>query len=449
MTYEVLAADLRDALGRGERDSIAEFVASQHAADLADILSEIEPHEAWEVLSTTSPERRAEVFGYLDSTAQAELASVLTRSELADLVSHMEADERADLFNRLPPERQDDLLPALAQAEREDVRRLASYAEDTAGSIMTSDYAALAPELTAEQAIEKLRQEAPDKETIYQSYVIDSERRLLGAVSLQDLILARPQTRVEEIMKRDAAFASVNDDQQEVARTIARYDLIALPVVDGQHRLVGIVTHDDAIDVLEREATEDFHKSATVGRIAGSLRDVRLFTLYRTRVLWLVLLVFGNLFSGAGIAFFEDTIAAHVVLVFFLPLLIDSGGNAGSQAATLAVRALATGEVALRDFATILGRELLVSAALGATMALAVSGIGLVRGGPLVAFVVALSMAAVVILGSLVGMSLPFVLNRLGLDPAAASAPLVTSIIDAVGVVLYFGLATTLLGMSP
>jgi magnesium transporter len=298
MTYGVLTTELREALRRDDRDAIASFVASQHAADLAEILQELEPREAWDLLAFAAPDRRAEVFGYLDGATQTDLAAVLTRGELADVVAHMEADERADLFNRLPPERRDDLLPALAHAEREDVRRLAAYAEDTAGAIMTSDYATLTPALTAAEAIERLRREAPDKETIYQAYVVDADRCLLGGVSLRDLILARPDTPIAEIMKPEAVRARVSDDQQEVARTIARYDLLALPVVDDAGRLVGIVTHDDAMDVAEQEATEDIHKGATIGRLPGRLRDVGLLTLYRTRVLWLVLLVFGNLFSG-------------------------------------------------------------------------------------------------------------------------------------------------------
>jgi magnesium transporter len=230
-----------------------------------------------------------------------------------------------------------------------------------------------------------------------------------------------------------------------VARQIARYDALALPVVDGEGRLVGIVTYDDAMDVAEAEATEDFHKVGTVTRLMTGVREAGVLALYRARIVWLVVLVFGNIFSGAGIAAFEGTIATYVALVFFLPLLIGSGGNAGAQSATLMVRALATGDVALADWGRMIGRELLIAGLLGLTMALAVSPIGLARGGPEIALVVAGAMVLIVLVGSTIGLTLPFVLTRLGLDPATASAPLVTTIADATGVVIYLAIATAAL----
>jgi magnesium transporter len=235
---------------------------------------------------------------------------------------------------------------------------------------------------------------------------------------------------------------ALEEDQEEVARKIARYDVIALPVVDNDGTLVGIVTHDDALDALQEETTEDFHKIGTVGKLSQSVRESGIGMLYRKRVAWLALLIFGNLFSGAGIAFFEDIIVSYVSLVFFLPLLIGSSGNAGSQASTLMVRALATGDVVLKDWGYLVGRELLVALALGLTLGLAVAPVGLVRGGPVIALVVALTMVLVVLVGSLVGMSLPFLLSRFKLDPATASAPLVTTIADAIGVILYLSIAT-------
>ncbi len=228
---------------------------------------------------------------------------------------------------------------------------------------------------------------------------------------------------------------------------IARYDILALAVVDGAGRLVGIVTHDDATDALQDETTEDFQKISTVLPFSQSLRDAGIGMLYSKRIVWLALLVFGNLFSGAGIAYFEEVILAYVALVFFLPLLIDSSGNAGAQSATLMVRALATGDVALKDWRDLIVRELAVAALLGATMALVVVPLGVWRGGPEIAMVVGATMFLVVIVGSLVGMSLPFLLSRLKLDPATASGPLVTTISDGVGVLVYFSIATLVLSL--
>lgn len=413
-----------------------------HPADIAAALAELIPQAALTLLSGFPVNDQAEVFGYVEEERQAELLGLMTRTQISKLVSAMNADERADLYNHLPEEMQEIILPGLAHVEREDMRALAAHEEGTAGAIMTSDYAVLAPDLTAREAIDKLRREAPEKETIYRTYVVDGERRLIGSVRLQELILADPRKKVANLMEEDPLFARVDEDQEEVARKIARYDVIAIPVVDSEHRLVGIVTHDDAIDALEEEATEDFHKLGGAVSLDESVRTAGLVTLYRARIVWLVVLVFGNLLSGLGIAYYEDTIAAHLALVFFLPLLIASGGNAGAQAATLMVRALATGDVRPKDWGLMLGREFLVAAALGLTMAAAVSGIGFFRGGPDIAGVVAASMIIIVIIGSIIGMSLPFILSRLRLDPATASAPLVTSIADATGVVIYFAIAT-------
>lgn len=445
MEPDFLANSMAQALEQGDTATLRELVANMHPADLANSVLERTPRQVWQVLVLLPAEARAEVFGYLPTELQVELARIISRKQLADIVFNMSSDERADLFNSMDPDQREALLPGLAQAERDDLIRLAAHEEGTAGAIMTSDYATLTTDMTAYTAIQALRREAPDKETIYQAYVIDEQRQLLGTVSLRDLILAPPQTPIRDIMKLDVIYANLDDPQEEIASKIAYYDLIALPIIGHDNKLVGIVTYDDAMDVAEAEATEDFHKTATVGKLESSVREATFGLLYRKRVFWLVLLVFGNLFSGAGIAYFEDTITAYVGLVFFLPLLVGSAGNAGSQAATLMVRALATGDVMLKDWGYMLGRELLVASALGLTMALAVSGIGAMRGGSELALVVAMTMMIVVVAGSLIGMSLPFVLSQMRLDPATASAPLVATIADAVGVLVYFSIATTVL----
>lgn len=442
MTFDTLAHAL--ATGADATANRA-FLATQHSADIAQFLNDHDAEIDWRVLDLLELSRQAEVLGYLDRAMQVELARSASRARLAAVVTAMDADDRADLFNALTEDEQEALLPALAQAEREDIRRLASYEEGTAGSIMTSDYAVLVPGLTAREALERLRLEAPDKETIYRAYVVDADRKLIGSVRLQDIILASPATPVEKIMERNTRAVSVEEDQEDVAKKIARYDVVALPVVDSDNRIVGIVTHDDALDVLTEEATEDFHKSGTVQGLAESVRQASIFVLYKARVAWLVLLVFGNIFSGAGIAYFEETISAHMALLFFLPLLIASGGNAGAQSGTLMVRAIATGDVRMGDWARVLGRETLVAGLLGLTMALAIYGIGLWRGGAEIALVVSLAMVIIVLAGSLIGMILPFILTRFGMDPATASGPLVTSIADVVGVLIYFSIARAVL----
>ena len=447
MEMDTLEFDL-DALVRAQDlDPVRERFELLHPADIAAMINELDAREGWAALELLPLARKAETFGYLDHDFQVELATVAPRAKLATIVVQMNADERADLYNELSDDQREALMPALVQAEREDIRKLAAYEEGTAGAIMTSDYATLTADLTATQALTKLRREAPDKETIYRAYVVDGDRKLIGSVRLQDIITAPARAKVGGIMETNTLAVSVGDDQEEVARKIARYDMLALPVVDGEGRIVGIVTHDDALDVIEEETTDDFHRVGTVTNLASSVGEATIVMLYRARIVWLVLLVFGNIFSGAGIAYFEDTIAAHLALMFFLPMLIASGGNAGSQAATLMVRALATGDVEFRDWGYLLLRELAVALALGLTMAVAVSFLGFWRGDASLAATVSLAMVCIVVIGSLIGMSLPFALARFNLDPATASAPLVTSIADVVGVLIYFSIATTFMSM--
>ncbi|TDV60578.1 magnesium transporter [Pseudomonas sp. LP_7_YM] len=415
------------------------------SADIARYLDQLELADITRLLNELPLQKRAEVFGYFPLERQAALAETLPRSAQVALIAAMSSDERADLFNRISQPARDALLPALAHVQREDLRNLASYAEGTAGAVMTSEYSAIGAGLTAAQAIDALRREAADAETIYQTYVLDDQRQLLGTVSLRELILAAPHVPVTQLMIKPVISARVDTDQEDVARLISHYDLLALPIVNAEGALVGIVTCDDAMDVVVEEATEDFHKGALIGKHLGNIATASAAMLYRKRVFWLVLLVFGNLFSGAGIAVFEDVIAANIVLVFFLPLLVDSGGNAGAQSATLMVRALATGEVVLKDWLRLLWRECSVALALGVTMAVAVAFLGAVRGGWEISMVVASSMLVIVLIGSLIGMSLPFMFSRLRMDPAVASGPLITSIADAAGVLVYFGIASAVL----
>jgi len=447
MELPILIETLSAALEHDTVHLVRDQLEDVHPADYAAALTEFPPQDLWTLLTALPRAEQAEVFGYLPAEQQVKLAISVSRRKLSPIIRQMSSDERADLFNRLTDEQRDTLLPALAQAEREDLLRLTSYEEGTAGAIMTSDYAILPPDLTVREAIEVLRREAPDKETIYSAYVVDKARKLIGVVSLRDLILAPVSMRVDDLMNHDPIWASVEMPQEEVAALIAKYDLLALTIVNELEQMVGIVTYDDAMDVAEEEATEDFHKTATIGKLESSVKEAGIGLLYRKRVFWLVVLVFGNIFSGAGIAFYEETISSYLALLFFLPLLIASSGNAGAQSGTLMVRALATGDIKLRDWGYLLGKECLVAGLLGLTMSAAVVGLGFWRGGADIAIVVALTMMLVVVVGSLIGMSLPFLLSRFNLDPATASGPLITSIADVAGVVLYFSIATWYLGL--
>ncbi len=443
----LLVPEIREFIAEGNAAPLHELCASVHPAAVAELIAALEPPEIWQVLRHAPAAARVEIFSHLEPELQVETAAAIPLDDLACLVDDMPADDRVDLLKLLPEDLREAVLPRLSQAERDDIRKLSAYEEKTAGAIMTSDHATLREEWTAAQAIDALRREAPNKETIYYAYVVDAAGKLLGFVSLRNLILANPDALIRDIMKTNVLFVRTDEDQEEALHMMQKYDLIALPVVNGDNRLVGIITVDDIMDVGEEEATTDFHRMATVGAVATGMKEAGLWTLYRARTPWLMILVFVNIFSGAGIAYFEHTIETVVALVFFLPLLIDSAGNAGAQAATLIVRAMATGDVAMRDWFRIVMRDVVTCLLIGLTMALAVSSIAAVR-APDVMVPVALSMWCIVMFGSLVGTVLPFLLTRLRLDPAAASGPLVTSLADIGGVIIYFSIATWYLGLG-
>ncbi|AOA57886.1 magnesium transporter [Acinetobacter larvae] len=446
MRYNNFIYLLNDSLEKKDIQLALDAVSTFQPADMAEVLAKL-PHDNALILLLELSDR-AFVFSHLDAEDQVHFAQHMTRATLAEIIGEMPSDKRVDLYKSLTAEQQDALLPALAQLEREDIRKLAAYHEGTAGALMSSEYVTLKPEMTVTEAIRTIRLEAPDRETIYIAYVLDDHRRLIGVISLKQLILAQENQIISNLMTKDVICAEVDLNQVEVVKMIERYDLIAVPIVDEHGEMVGIVTYDDAMDVVIEEANEDFLKAGAVQASSKiNLKTAPINLLYRKRVFWLVFLVFGSLLSGIGIAHFEEIIAAHIVLVFFLPLLVGSGGNAGSQSATLMVRALATGEVGIRDWFALMCREVLVALCLGGTMAIAVSLLGYYRGDAAVSLVLALSMVGIVLLGCIIGMSLPFILNRLGLDPASASAPLVTSICDATGVLVYLYIASLILGL--
>lgn len=443
-----LMPSIRRALARRDFATLNTILDDAPAADIAERFAREPDDVSIQFLKGIVLHHCAEIFAYLPSDKQLRIAQAFDDDELARLFTEMDGDDSADVFNMFEPVRREAILRRMARKEREDMLRLSSYEEGTAGSIMTSEYVSINEKLTVSEALNKVRQTAPDAETIYQVYMLDDCQRLTGTMSLRQLILADPLARLDSVMIRDVVSAASDMPEEEVARMISHYDFLAIPIVNHDSTLVGIVTYDDAMDVVEKETTDDFHRAGSVGVLEQSLSSTSLFTLYRKRVVWLVLLVFGNLFSGAGISHFQDLIASQAALVIFLPLLIGSGGNAGSQAATLMVRGLGTGEVNIRDWAGLLGRELLISCVLGLTMAIAISPISYMRGSLDIAYAVAISMVVIVMVGSLLGMSLPFLLNRFGLDPATASGPLVSTLCDSCGVLIFFTVASIVISAS-
>ena len=449
MYNQLLLPDLRVMLDEDDTQAMTEFCEALHPAVAAEVLEELETAETWRVLSNCSFLQQAEIFGFLSLPYQMELVEAVDREYLSRLIETMAPDDRVDLLERMDPEHVEALLPLIAQAERSDIRKLLSYPEDSAGSIMTTEYASLPDDITLGEAFERLRRQAPDRETIYYVYIVDEDRRLQGFTSLRELILAKPEKQLSEVMERDVIRVRVDDDQEFVAQELARYDFLAIPVVDNQNQLVGIVTHDDAMDVFQEEATEDVHRLGAIAPLEDSYLDTPIRTIAWKRGVWLLFLAVVALFTAEVLQHYESVTADNIWLILFLPLVLACGGNAGSQSATLIIRTLALGGLAERENLRMARRELLVGCLLGAGLAL----VGLIAAyvrferSPMESVVVAGTVFLVVIIGTFSGAVLPLVCRRFGMDPAMMSTPLIAALIDVGGSLIYFAVAIHLLGI--
>ncbi|MCZ7592888.1 MAG: magnesium transporter [Kiritimatiellae bacterium] len=443
-----LLPDITEMIEAGRLNDTRIFLSSQPAPDVAEMISDVEDQYRL-LLFRLIPRRLAsEVFSLLDYASQDLLVNSMAQEEARQVISTLSPDDRTALFEELPANVTQRLLSLLSEQDRKQSLALLSYPRDSVGRLMTNRYIAIRSEWTVEQAMAHIRATGSDSETMAVIYITDEEGVLLDDVRLHNLILAEPSIPISNLQDGQFAVLTSVMDREEAVTIFKKYDLYALPVVDEDGVLLGIVTSDDMLDVSEEEATEDFHKGVAVRPMETGYLKTPLLTMYRSRIPWLLVLVFINVFSGAGIAYFEALIGAYVALVFFLPLLIDSGGNAGSQSATLIIRSMALGELSLHDFFQTFGREILVSVGLGLSMAVAVFFLAWWRGGARMGLVVSIAMTAIVITGNLIGMLLPFIFRKLRMDPAVASGPLVTSLVDILGVLIYFGTASAILTMT-
>jgi magnesium transporter len=427
-------------------------LGSQPLSDAWPILSSEERVEGFSLL----PHGQAEEFFLgLSSRDQAELLQMLPESDRRGWIRLLAPDDAADLVQEVDEDRRHQLVELLDTTTRREVRALLAYEEDEAGGLMSPRFARLRPDMSVEEAIRYLRRQAVQRaETIYYVYVLDAEQRLLGVVSFRELFAAPPERTVEQIMETEVLTAPEEMDQEALAALFSEHDLLAIPVVDNEGRVIGVVTVDDIVDVLEEEATEDIHKiGGTVALDAPYLQSGTLEML-RKRGPWLVVLFAGQTLTVSAMGMFEAQIAELALLSFFIPLIISSGGNSGSQATTLVIRAMALGEVTLRDWSRVMRREITTGIGLGGILAV----LGLLRGSIgtalgdtyaeywlRIGLTVGISLFAVVVWGTTIGSMLPFVLRRLGFDPASASAPFVATIVDVTGLVIYLSLATILL----
>jgi magnesium transporter len=442
--FDAIIMEVHALLARRDWTALRLRLAEVPAPELTDLLFEFAKTDRVLLFRALPRPLAADVFSYLSTDEQNTLLTELTDEETRHLLANMRPDDRTHLLEELPGQATQKLLNMLRPADLAEARTLLGYPEESIGRLMTPDYVAVRPEWTVAQALEHIRSKARRSETINTIYVIDEQWHLQDSIEVRRFILAEPEQFVAEIMDFTFVSASAFDDREEAVRLIQRYDLTALPVVGSDGVLLGILTIDDVLDVAQQEATEDFHKGAAIAPVR-SYREADIWTLYRRRIIWLIALVFVNLISASVIAAYAEVLTATLALAFFIPLLIGSGGNTGAQSATLMVRALATGDVQLAQWLRTLGKELGVGITLGVTMGLVSYALGFFLGAPAVGIVVGLSMVAIVLFSNLIGILLPFVLTRLNIDPAVASSPLITTIVDASGLIIYFSIAAGIL----
>jgi magnesium transporter len=453
MPHSLFGPEVRYMFQENDVPGMQAFLENLHPATVAEALAgELEVDQVWKFLEHTSIRNQAAIFEYFPIEWQVKMVEGTGRERMAHLIEKMSHDDRVDLLRRLMPRVAENLLRLIDEADRRDIATLVRQEEGTAGAIMTTDYAWLPPNITATEALDRLRLQAPDKETIYYVFVLDDQHRLIGVVTLRDLIMAPRHVLIKDLMEAQVVSVRTTDDPEKVAQELAHYDLLAIPVVDEQNRLVGIVTHDDVIDVVVQEATEDVHMLGAVGHIEESYLEASFVQVWRSRAMWLSLLFVAQLFTFTAMSHYEDAIKRWAILVLFIPLCLSTGGNSGSQAATLITRALALGQVRLQDWFRVLGHELLMGLALGATLGL----IGFLRVWAwhetednvpwyTLALIVSQSVTCICIWGTLVGSMLPMGFKRIGIDPGIASSPFIATFVDVTGIMIYFTFASAYL----
>jgi magnesium transporter len=444
---DLVRTQLQMLLEAGDLQGAKSILVPVQPADIAEAIEGLP--EAMHALAfrLLSKDEAIEVYEYLDYSVQERLIEELKSQEVRDIVDQMSPDDRARLFDELPAKVVNHLLEQLSPAERQATAQLLGYEADTAGRIMTLELISLKENLTVSQALERIRNLANASEMIYYLYVMDAARRLTGIVSLRELVTSQPEQIIGEIMTRDVVFVHTDTDQEEVARLIQRYDFLAVPVVDREQLLVGIVTVDDVIDILQQETTEDIYALGGGVQSGGdNYFQMNLLEIARKRVVWLLVLLITNTVTGTIIKSQEDLLAKVVALTAFIPLLTGTGGNVGAQSSTVVIRGMNTDEIRSLGALQVIGREAIAGALLGGMLGtIATVWAYFLQGRLEVAIAVGTSLVAISILASISGSALPFLFRYLRLDPALMSAPFITTAVDVVGVLIYFNLARVIL----
>ena len=435
-----------------EQKAYAEFrkeVLELNEADVASVVTELEEAEQLKIFRILPKNIAADVFSYLPIETQQDILVSLTDKEASGIIENLYADDAADLLEEMPANVVHRLLALTSPETRRDINQLLQYPEDSAGSIMTVEYIDLKEETTVAQAIEKIRTTGIDKETINNCFVLDRARHLIGIVTLRKLLLSGPDELVQDVMTDNVISVQTLTDQEEVARIVMKYDFTVVPVVDSENRMVGIVTVDDVVDIIEQEATEDIEKVAAITPTDKPYMRTGVLETFWKRIPWLMFLMLSAAFTGSIITSFESALAKQVVLTAFIPMLMGTGGNAGGQASVTIIRGLSLDEIRYRDIFRVLWKEFRVAICCGIVLAGVNFGklLFLDQVGMMVALVVSLSLVATVVIAKLMGCSLPVLAKRIGVDPAVMASPFITTIVDTLSLVIYFKIATILLGL--
>ena len=425
------------------------MVKDMNPADAAVFLDELQEQKMPLMFRLLPKELAADTFAYMSSESQEVLVRGFSDRELDEVMEQLFLDDTVDMIEEMPANVVKKILRHVDSETRRMINQVLNYPRDSAGSIMTMEYVDLKRGMTVEQAFERIRRTGVEKETIYTCYVTDSRRKLLGIVTVKDLLLAKKDEVIRNIMETNIKYVSTHTDQEEAARALSKYDFLALPVVDAEGRLVGIVTVDDAIDVIQEEATEDIEKMAAIAPSDRPYMKTGVFATWRKRVPWLLFLMISATFTSGILASFEGALAASMVLTNFIPMLMDTGGNSGGQSSATIIRGLSLGEIQYRDVPKVLLKECSVAMLCGGTLALAnfVKLLVIDRVSLTVAAVVCVTLVAAILVANLVGRSLPILAKRLGLDPTVTASPLITTIVDAVVLMIYFNVAKAVLGI--
>jgi magnesium transporter len=445
----LIAPDILALLEDSPNDVAAE-TEEMHAADLADVAEALPVEQVKTLLRVLPADRAADVLEYLDEELRAELLEEMTPAQAAKLVSEMTPDDRVDVLEELEEERAEEILAEIPLEARRETQELLTYAPDTAGGIMTTEFVQVPETMNVDEALANVRRiaRAGRREAMHAVYVTDAQGSLRGVMSLRELLAAPEGARVADIAWEEVVSVPTSADRADVAKLTTEYDLVAVPVVNASGRLIGVVTVDDVIDAIVEEQTEDVQKLGAVHPLEEPYFQAGFWSIARKRGGWLILLFIEEMFTGTALRHYESTLVSAVALTFFIPLIISSGGNSGSQSATLITRALAVGDVEMRDAMRVFARELGQGLVLGAFLGAIGFGRALMWGnGTDVAWVVAITLLSVVITGTVVGAMLPLAFTRLGFDPAIASSPFVASLVDVAGIIIYFNVAIQLLGL--